>query len=108
MKKMKYVSIASAKRLVISSFGVLALATAAYADDTTSGHSGIEDLDQPGVEQVLEVNPGFIYIPEADFDNDNLGHLSVWRFNVPASYTIKMEPGDLRLGAFYEYSEYDA
>src|SRR4051794_31088423 len=96
MKIKKYLDIVSARRLVISTFGIVALAGAVYADDTTSGHSGIEDLDQPGVEQVLQVNPGFIYIPEADFDNDNLGQLSIWRFNVPMSYTIKTEPGDIR------------
>ena len=107
MKIKKQFGIASTRRLLITMFGAVALASAAYADDSTSGHSGLEDLDRTGVEQVLQVNPGFIYIPEADFDNDNLGHLSVWRFNVPVSYTIKTEPGDLRIGGFYEYSEYD-
>jgi hypothetical protein len=95
------------KIAAFTSLGVLAFASLALADDTTSGHSGLETMEQPQVGQMLQINPGFTYIGEADFHNDSLGDISVWRVDVPVRYTIKTEPGDLRLGAFYEYSEYD-
>jgi len=95
------------KRAVASSLGVLALVGAAFADDTTSGYSGLETMEQPQVEQVLQINPGFTYTSDADFDDSSLGKFEVWRFDVPVRYTLKTEHGDLGLGAFYEYSEYD-
>jgi hypothetical protein len=95
------------KRVLFSSLGLLAMASLALADDTTSGYSGLETMEQSAVTNVFQINPGFTYLPEADFNTSRLGNLSVWRFDVPASYTLKMAPGDLRLGVFYEYSEYD-
>ena len=98
------------KKILASSLGVLALAGLALADDTTSGYSGLENMEQPKVEEaknVFQINPGYTYLGEADYDHDNLGNISVWRFDIPIHYTIKTEPGDLRLGVFYEYSEYD-
>jgi Domain of unknown function (DUF6268) len=95
------------KRMLISSLGVLTLTGVALADDTTSGQSGLETMEQPVVEHIVQVAPGVSYISDADFHSAALGSVSVWRLDIPASYTIKLEPGDLRLGAFYEYSEYD-
>jgi hypothetical protein len=95
------------KKVLFSSLGLLAVTGLALADDITSGHSGLETMEQATVTNVFQVNPGFTYLPEADFNTSSLGNLSVWRFDVPASYTLKMAPGDLRLGVFYEYSEYD-
>jgi hypothetical protein len=46
-----------------------------------------------------------MYIAPAEIHGDN-GDLSVLRFDVPVKYTIKTEPGDLRLGVFYEHSKY--
>ncbi len=94
------------KRILVSGLSLLATAGLALADDTTSGYSGLETMEQPQIEHVFQVNPGFTYTGEADFDNRNLGKFSVWRFDVPARYTMKTEAGDLRLGAFYEFSEY--
>jgi hypothetical protein len=95
------------KRILALALGSLAVTGLALADDTTSGYTGLDTMQQPSVTSVFQVNPGFTYTADADFNNSRLGNVSVWRFDVPASYTIKMEPGDLRLGAFYEYSEYD-
>jgi hypothetical protein len=95
------------KKVLVSSLGLLTVAGLALADDTTSGYSGLETMEQPQVEHILQVNPGFTYNSDADFDNSSLGKVSVWRFDVPVRYTIKTEAGDLGLGAFYEYSEYD-
>jgi hypothetical protein len=95
------------KRILLPSLGLLAAAGLALADDTTSGYSGLENMEGPQVEHVFQVNPGFTYTSEADFDRDGLGKVSVWRFDVPGRYTMKTEAGDLSLGAFYEFSEYD-
>ena len=103
----KQVILNKTKQALLAGLGTLALAGSALADDTTSGYSGLEQMEQPSVEHIIQVNPGFTYTGEADFNNSSLGNVSVWRFDVPAHYTIKTEPGDLRLGAFYEYSEYD-
>ena len=70
----------------------------ALADDTTSGYSGLDTMQQPTVANVFQVNPGFTYTGDADFNNSRLGTVSVWRFDVPANYTIKMQPGDLQVG----------
>jgi hypothetical protein len=64
-------------------------------------------MEQPQVQQIVQVNPGFTYTANADFDKSGLGKVSVWRFDVPVRYTIKTDPGDLGFGVFYEYSEYD-
>jgi hypothetical protein len=93
--------------ILASSLGLLALASPSWADDTTSGYSGLESMDAPAIEQKLQINPGFTYTPAADFNQDNLGDVSVWRLDLPARYTITMEEGEIALGAFYEYSEYD-
>jgi hypothetical protein len=95
------------KKILVAGIGLLALARLAVADDTLSGHSGVDNLQQGEAPNVLTLNPGFTYTADADFDNKDLGKLNVWRFDIPARYTIKTGPGDLRLGAFYEYSEYD-
>ena len=94
------------KTVAFTGLGVLAFASLALADDTTSGHSGLESMEQPEIEQVLRVSPGFTYIAPADFDHSDYGHVSVMRADVPVHYTIKTEPGDLRLGGFYEHSKY--
>ena len=94
------------KRVLFSSLGLLAMASLALADDITSGHSGLEDMETSSITNVFSVNPGFEWLPNADFNTSRLGQVNVWRFNVPASYTLKTQPGDLRLGVFYEYSEY--
>jgi hypothetical protein len=99
--------ISRTKITLISSLGLLTAVGLTLAEDTTSGHSGLERMEQPHREGVLRVDPGFTYIGDADFDRSALGSLSVWRFSLPASYTMKLEPGDLRLGATYEFSEYD-
>ena len=95
------------KRTVILGLGLLSVASLALADDITSGYSGLENMEQPQVQQTFQVNPGFTYMSDADFNNSKLGKVNVWRFDVPARYTIKTDPGELGLGAFYEYSEYD-
>ncbi|MCX6925466.1 MAG: DUF6268 family outer membrane beta-barrel protein [Verrucomicrobia bacterium] len=107
MKIDKHLLFDPTKRLVITSLGVLALAGSALAADTTSGYSELEQMEQPATEHVFQVNPGFTYTADADFNNSSLGKLSVWRFDIPAHYTIKTEPGDLKFGVFYEYSEYN-
>ncbi len=99
--------ITQTKKFLMVGIGVLALARLALADDTLSGHSGLENMQAPEVTNIYQINPGFTYIGDADFDNKNLGKVSVWRVDVPAHYTLKTGPGDLRLGAFYEFSEYD-
>jgi hypothetical protein len=95
------------KKVLVSSLGLLTVVGLALADDTSSGYSGLETMEQPQVEHIIQVNPGFTYLSEADFDNSILGNVSVWRMDVPARYTMKMGAGDLGFGAFYEYSEYD-
>ncbi len=95
------------KKVLISGLALLAVAGLALADDTTSGHSGLETMEQSAVTNVFQVNPGFTVLPDADFNNGNLGHVNVWRFDVPASYTFKMQPGDLKLGVFYEFAGYE-
>ena len=83
--------------------GLLAQTSPLRADDTTSGHSGLETMESSQVEQKLQINPGFTYISDADFSKDSLGKVNVWRFDVPARYTIKLGQGELGLGALYEY-----
>lgn len=95
------------KKVLFSGLGLLAMAGLALADDITSGYSGLETMQQVAVTNLFQVNPGFTYVGESDFNNGRLGNVSMWGFDVPASYTIKLAPGDLRLSAFYEYSEYD-
>ena len=95
------------KKTLLSSIGLLSVAGLAVADDTTSGYSGIESMDAPKVEQKLQINPGFTYVAETEFDNNTFGKVSVSRFDVPIRYTMKMEQGELGLGAFYEFSSYD-
>ena len=95
------------KKVLFSGLGLLAMAGLALADDITSGYSGLETMQQVAVTNIFQINPGFTYLPDADFNNSRLGHVNVMRFDVPASYTLKMAAGDLRLGAFYEYSEYE-
>jgi len=82
------------------------MASLSLADDITSGHSGLEGMEQPQIEQNVRVNPGFTYIGNSEFNNDKLGHVNVWRADVPVRYTMKSEPGELGVGAFYEFSEY--
>ena len=95
------------KKVLVASLGLLTVAGLALADDTTSGYSGLETMEQPQVEHLFNINPGFTYTSEADFDDGDLGDISVWRFDIPARYTLKTESGDLGFGAFYEYSDYD-
>lgn len=95
------------KKILVASVGLLTLIGPAVANDSTSGHSGLETMETPQVTQKLQLNPGFTYVADADFDNSNLGDVSVWRFDIPARYTISTEHGDLGLGAFYEYSRYE-
>ncbi len=95
------------KKILGASVGLLAMAGLALADDTTSGYTGLETMDQGQVEHVIQINPAFTYTADADFDDSAMGSIKVWRFDIPARYTIKTEHGDLGLGAFYEYSEYD-
>lgn len=95
------------KRVLALSLGLLSVASLALADDTTSGYSGLETMEQAQIEHTVQVNPGFTYTPEADFDHGRNGKFSVWRLDLPVRYTMKTEAGDLGLGAFYEYSEYD-
>jgi len=92
-------------RNLVLALGVIGAAGLAVADDTTSGHSGLESMSAPKVHQQFIASPGFTYNSEADFDNDDAGDVSVWRFDVPVRYSIKMEEGELGFGAFYEYSE---
>ena len=94
-------------RVLVSSVGVLAIAGVAVADDTTSGYSGLESMDTDKVEQKFIVNPGYTYEAEADFDHSSAGDVSVSRFDIPARYTLKLEQGEIGLGAFYEYSCYE-
>jgi len=95
------------KRVLVLSLGLLTMGGLALADDTTSGYSGLETMEQPQVAHIIQINPGFTYTPNADFDHNALGKISVWRFDAPVRYTMKTEAGDLGLGAFVEYSEYD-
>ena len=95
------------KKTVVLSLGLLTVASLALADDITSGYSGLDNMEQPQIEHIIQVNPGFTYMSDADFNNSQLGKVNVWRFDVPARYTMKTDAGDLGLGAFYEYSEYD-
>lgn len=95
------------KRILLLGLGSLAVTGLALADDPTSGYSELETMGQPKVEQAFTINPGFSYMSDADYSKSSLGKVSVWRFDVPARYTIKTAPGDLGIGAFYEYSEYD-
>lgn len=95
------------KRILASSLGMLGVAGVALANDTTSGYSGVETMEGPKLEQKLQINPGFTYLSDADFDTSGFGDLNVWRFGIPARYTLETDPGDFSLGAFYEYSEYE-
>lgn len=95
------------KVVAVLGLGMLTLGGMALADDPTSGYSGLEEMEQPQVETVLRVTPGYTFMADADYDHSRYGDLSVWRIDVPVRYTIKMEPGDLTLGAFYEHSEYN-
>lgn len=93
--------------MALVSVGLLSVAGLAFADDTTSGYSGLESMDSHQVEQKFQINPGFTYSAEADFDDSAMGDVSVWRFDIPARYTLTLEQGEFGLGGFYEYSEYD-
>jgi len=95
------------KLLLAASAGLLAWAGPIIADDSTSGHSGLESLEVKQDAQQLQINPGFTYVADADFDDSSLGDVSVWRADIPARYILKTEHGDLGLGAFYEYSRYE-
>lgn len=93
--------------MALASAGLLSVAGFAFADDPTSGYSGLESMDAHKVEQKFQINPGFTYNAEADFDDSSMGDVSVWRLDIPARYTLTLEKGELALGGFYEYSEYD-
>ncbi len=95
------------KKVLVASLGMLTTAAIALADGTTSGYTVLEEMEQPQIEQIFQINPGFTYTADADFDDSSLGDVSVWRFDIPARYTLKTENGDLGLGAFYEYSRYE-
>ena len=89
------------------SLGFLVLATSTFADDITSGHSGLETMEEPQIEHKLQISPGFTYLSDADFDHGSLGNVSVWRADIRGRYTMSTEQGELGLGALYEYSQYD-
>jgi uncharacterized protein DUF6268 len=96
------------KKILASSLGLMSLTGAALAADPTSGYSGLETMEAKRVEQKFQINPGFTYLADADFDHKSRdGKVSVWRFDIPGRYTVSMPQGELRLGAFYEYSSYD-
>jgi hypothetical protein len=96
------------QKVLLSGLGLLAAAGLALADDITSGHSGLEPTTEPEKANVFQANPGFTYQADADFNDSKYGKFSTTRADLPMSYTFKREAGDLRVGAFYEYSEYDS
>lgn len=102
--KSKYI-LAQFKTLAFTGLGALAFASLALADDTTSGYTGLETMEEPQVEQLLQVSPAFTYIVPAEIHHTDVD-ISTLRFDVPVHYTIKTDPGDLRLGTFYEHSKY--
>jgi hypothetical protein len=90
---------------MIITCSLLTAAGLAWADDTTSGYSGLEKEGQPREGTKLEVNPGFLYAAQADIDNG--GDVSVWRFDVPVNFTRKYDQKELGIKLQYEYSYYD-
>src|SRR5262245_17232243 len=93
--------------LLVTSLGLLTLAGPARADDVTSGHSELEQMESPTVDQKFQLSSGFTYLSDADFDNSALGDVNTWRWDVRGGYTLVTPHGDLGLGAFYEYSQYE-
>jgi hypothetical protein len=92
------------KKFVLAGLSLAAMTTVALADDTTSGYSGLDTMDAAKAIQKFDINPGYLYEANADFDHG--GDVSVMRFDLPARYTLKLKQGELGLGALYEYSYY--
>ncbi len=90
-----------------SGLGVLALTGVACADDISSGYSSLEKTGRPLDQHEFQVNPGYTHFDHADFDDSGLGHMRVRRMDLPIRYTLKTEPGDLRLGLYMERVDYD-
>ena len=93
--------------LLVSGLAFVAIAGQTRADDVNSGHSALSMMDQPTIEHKFQINPGFTYFAEADFDDKALGDISSWRFDLPGRYTMTTDRGELGLGALYEYTEYE-
>jgi len=97
------------RRLALAALAISSLfgASSAFADGVTSGHSSLDSLETKETKREFHVSPGFSYTFDAEFDDSDLGEVSVTRFDTRVAYIMDVGAGELGLGGFYEFSWYD-